>query len=74
MGADVEEGGSDAEYEMDGDVDRSGMGNAGKEENQESGSGSSESVVKSEGDRSGSSPKKKPRITLARGGACVACR
>ena len=25
-------------------------------------------------DREGGSPKKKPRVTLARGGACVACR
>lgn len=33
-----------------------------------------DAIVEDESGKVATSPKKKPRITLARGGACVACR
>lgn len=64
--------GSETEFdELENDVD-------GEEEDEVSRSQSTESVKSMRGDDDSimkdGSPKKKPRVTLARGGACVNCR
>jgi hypothetical protein len=70
-GAYARSGGRDTVDEVDGDEDGLGEDDLSREEEDDL---STEGGVKSEEGRSGESVKKKPRITLARGGACVACR
>lgn len=57
--------------DVDGEEDGMGEDDLSREEEDDL---STEGGVKSEEGRNGESAKKKPRITLARGGACVACR
>jgi hypothetical protein len=62
------EGGGDGEGEGDGGMGSTGSGDRIRSQSDESG-GKSDGRRQSDG-----SMKKRPRITLARGGACVTCR